>query len=187
MTLEEFSRALYYIARTTPGKIWPHFNQPMLAVRLLSGAGEGFFFDQQHPATEQEWLDYGYNPPGLGLIAEPLADDSSDVRPKPTYAGLVAAAQAEHLVELSRNLVTQVNRQCTDRIAEAYHPGAAEDRHREWQVRLSGVNIATQDAERVRLIAVCHAFEVKISAAVTLAEFEAINPDSEALWSGAGD
>ena len=184
MTFEEFTRAMQYLADTTSG-IWPHGITPMTAFYLLSDGGVRS--EQQYPATEQEWLDYGYNPPGRGLAHKPAADDNSSVRSKPTYAGLVAAALAGHLAELPLYLVEQVNRQCTDRIAEAYHPGAAEDRHREWQVRLSGVNTATQDAERVRLIAVCHAFEVKISAAVTLAEFEAINPDSEALWSGAGD
>ena len=185
MTHEEFNRALRYIERTTSGT-WPLEQHPMLAAREIPGlVPQRFGYDQQHPATEQEWLDYGYNPPGRGLVAHPLADDSSSVRSKPTYAELVAAAMAEHLVGLPSDLVLRVNRQCTDRIAKVYNWYAAEDRNKEWQVRLSGINTVAQDAERVRLIAVCHAFETKISAAATLTQYEAIDPESEAVWSGA--
>ena len=105
---------------------------------------------------------------------------------KPTWADLQSWHQAYRLGWLPGELVWQVNDQCTRRIAETYHH-AARDRNKEWQVRLSGINTVAQDAERVRLIAVCHAFEAKIRAAATLTQYEAIDPASEALWSGAGD
>ena len=106
---------------------------------------------------------------------------------KPTWADLQSWERADRLAALPGELVWQVNKQCTDRIAKAYHPGAARNRNKEWQVRLSGINTVAQDAERVRLIAICHAFEAKIRAAATLTQYEAIDSASEALWSGAGD
>ena len=106
---------------------------------------------------------------------------------KPTWAELQSWHQADRLAALPSELVKAVNKQCADRIAKAYHPGGARDRNKEWQVRLSGIITVAQDVERVRLIAACHAFEAKISAATTIAEYEAIDPASEALWSGAGD
>ena len=184
MTPGEFSSAVHYIERTTSGT-WPHDVQPMYAARGSGTAPTYFGWEALHPATEQEWLDYSYNPPGLALAAYPLADDSSDVRSKPTYAELVAAATAAYLDQISPALVALVNRRCTDRIARVYHRHANDYRSKEWHVRLSGIDTTVQDAERVRLIAVCHAFEAKISAAATVAEYEAIDPESEAVWSGA--
>ena len=106
---------------------------------------------------------------------------------KPTWADLQSWDRTDRLAALPSELVKAVNEQCADRIAKAYHPGGARDRNKEWQVRLSGVGTAVEDVERVRLIAVCHAFEAKIRAATTIAEYEAIDPASQAMWSGAGD
>ena len=44
------------------------------------------------------------------------------------------------------------------------------------------MNMTAQDAERVRLIAVCHALEVSINAATTTAQLEAIDLTSDSVW-----
>ena len=72
--------------------------------------------------------------------------------------------------------------EATNRIAIVYHSQAARNRSKEWQVRLSGVDLTEQDIERVRLITVHDMLEVQIKAAETLAILEAIDVESDAIW-----
>ena len=60
---------------------------------------------------------------------------------------------------------------CEAAITAAY---GARDRQHETQRRLAGQSTAAQDAERVRLIARCHAVEAQIEGARTIAQRKAI-------------
>lgn len=73
-------------------------------------------------------------------------------------------------------------------IARVYHPDAGEDRNKEWEVRFGGGDMTKKDAERKRMIAVCHALEAQVKAAATLAQLEAIDYHSDSVWAPpAGD
>ena len=72
----------------------------------------------------------------------------------------------------------------TARIAGLYHPDAARDRNKEWQARLSGVDLADKDAQRLRIIEAYGGFKAEIEAASTLAELTEIEERRDAAGFG---
>ena len=132
------------------------------------------------PLTQEDWDDYQWNPPEYMTHEYPDADpDASD---KPTWQQILDASIPAKQGRISNNLIFTANQEVTRRIALAYHPLAGRARNKEWQVRLSGIDLTAQDAERVRLIAVCHAIEVRINAATTTTQLEAIDIASDSVW-----
>lgn len=99
---------------------------------------------------------------------------------KPTWAALVAAERAARLGRLPAALIRQANAQARTRIATAY--AGTPDRIEELTRRLNGQATPAQDAERARLVAVCHALEARIRAADTVEALEAIDVASDAAW-----
>ena len=113
--------------------------------------------------------------------AQALDEPDPDAAPKPTWAALVAAEQAARLGSLPAALIARANAQAKARIAAAYV--GRPDRIDELTWRLNGRATAAQDAERARLVAVCHALEQRIGEAETIEALEAIDVTSEAEWS----
>ena len=111
--------------------------------------------------------------------------DASD---KPTWQEIVDAVEPSKLAQIPLQLIELANSEVTTRIAVNYHPQGGRDRNKEWEVRLSGQDMATKDAERVRLIAVCHALSrSSINAATTIEQLEAIDITSDSVWSADDD
>ena len=118
----------------------------------------------------------------LRRVPAALALDAPDpaAAPKPTWAALVAAARAAQLGRLPAALIRQANVEAKARIAAAYV--GRPDRIEELTWRLNGRATAAQDAERARLVAVCHALERRIGEAATVEALEAIDVASDAAW-----
>ena len=101
--------------------------------------------------------------------------------PKPTWA----KAMAIYRQWMKDTFLPEVvNVYAARNIARIYHPEAVHDRNKEWEVRfsLSAAESAPNDAERKRMIGVCHALEAKVKKATTLAELEAIDYHSATVW-----
>ena len=139
--------------------------------------------------TRQNWASLSWNP-----VITPVwnADgtwkwsrESVDVGPKPTWAQMTAVYRRWMKETFLPEVVNLYARRA---IAAAYHPDAAHDRDKEWQVRLSGADMTAKDAERVRMVGVCRALEARVRAATTLAQLEAIDYHSDSVWAPpAGD
>ena len=117
--------------------------------------------------------------------ARALDQPDPDAAPKPTWDALVEAERAARLGALPAALIRQANAQAKARIAAVY-VGTA-DRIEELTWRMNGRATAAQDAERVRLVAVCHALERRIGEAATIEALEAIDVTSDAAWSADDD
>lgn len=113
--------------------------------------------------------------------AQALDEPDPEAAPKPAWAALVEAERAARIGALPAALIRQANAEAKARIAAAY-VGTA-DRIEELTWRLNGRASAAQDAERVRLIAVCHALERRIGEAATIEALEAIDVAGDAAWS----
>ena len=113
--------------------------------------------------------------------ARALAGPDPAAADKPTWAALVAAERAARLGALPAALIRQANAQAKARIAAAYVGRASRIEELTW--RMNGRASAAQDAERVRLIAVCHALERRLGEAATIEALEAIDVASDAAWS----
>ena len=132
------------------------------------------------PLTLDEWNNYQWNPPEYMTSQYTEADpDASD---KPTWQEITDAVVPAKLARMSMHLIEQVNSEVTNRIAVNYHPQAGRDRNKEWEVRLSGADLTHKNTERARLIAVCHAIEVRINAATTIEQLDAIDIESDSVW-----
>ena len=103
------------------------------------------------------------------------------ISPKPTWTKVIEIYKAWLK---STFLPTIIDTYASRYIAQIYHSKAAADRNKEWQARLSmaAAELAPKDAERVRMIGVCHALEARVKAATTLAELEAIDWFSPSVW-----
>ena len=86
------------------------------------------------------------------------------------------------LAEKREDLLQVVDEQATRRIALVYHPKADRNRDKEWQVRLSGVDLTAEDAQRVRLIGAHDAIKLQLEAALTLEEIEMVDPADDVNW-----
>lgn len=118
------------------------------------------------PLTEELWEDVQWNP-AQGQAGHTEPDPRAS--PKPSWGRLQLTLRA---LNAQKEIVSAVlNEACEVAIIAAY---AARDRQHETQKRLAGETTPAQDAERVRLIARCHAVEAEIEAAGTLTKREAI-------------
>ena len=137
------------------------------------------------PITEAEWNNYQWNPPQYMIDQHPDIDPDASV--KPTWQQITDAVAPARLAQDLPQMIKLANSEATRRIAVNYHPQAGIDRNKEWEVRFFGVDLTAQNAERIRLIAVCHALEVRINAAQTIVELDAIDIESDSVWSADDD
>ena len=114
-------------------------------------------------------------------VAQALDGPDPDAAPKPTWAALVAAERAARLGALPAALIREANRQAKARIAAAYVGRPSRIEELTW--RMNGRASPAQDAERARLVALCHALERRIGEAETIEALEAIDVTSDAAWS----
>ena len=128
---------------------------------------------------EERWNQTRFNPPSALPDLDTLDPNAS---PKPTWARLVEVDGIASLAGLRDERVYQANAEATRRIAVNYHPMADMDRNKEWQVRFSGDDLTAENAERARLVTVCHNIETRIAAATTEAELNAIDPFADSEW-----
>ena len=126
--------------------------------------------------TEIQWEAYIWNP-------EP-ADPNASI--KPTWIQLTEAENNAIILDLRTNLLEQNDIQATNRIAILYHPKAAVDRNREWEVRFSGINLTVQDSKRIQLTTIHNTNKITITAAVTLIELKGIDVESDIGWTISG-
>ena len=131
------------------------------------------------PAAFPAWsiARFVYRVPAERALDEP----DPDAAPKPTWAALVEAERAARLGALPAALIAEANAHARARIASAYV--GRPDRIEELTWRLNGRASPAQDAERARLVAVCHGLEARIRAAGTIEALEAIDVASDAVWS----
>ena len=178
MTPEQFQRAMGHLV--AGGLKLPH--------GVLPGSYPGGLRPFR---SEAEWRAYGWNPPEYLVGREGFEacwEADPEAGPKPTWAALVEAERAARLGALPGALIRQANAQAKARIAAAYVD--TPDRIEELIWRLNGRATAAQDAERARLVAVCHALERRIGEAATIEALEAIDVTGDAAWvprAGGGD
>ena len=133
-----------------------------------------------------QWRRYEWNPPEFLPITPALlqeyGDTDTDASDKPTWQELVAAKDVGLLTERRASLLRELDVEATERIARLYHPLGARERNKEWQVRLSGADLARQDGERVRMVAVYHALAGEIRLALNMDELAAIDVTEDSVW-----
>ena len=136
--------------------------------------------------TEREWAQYQWNPPqGLAHVSEYAdVDTGPKVSAKFSWQQIMWADGVAELKETRADCLRQLDGIGTARIAELYHPDAARDRNKEWQVRLSGVDLTAQDAERAQIIEVYRTLKADIERASTLAELTGIKVRRDAAGLG---
>ena len=124
-------------------------------------------------ATRYEWNPPEFLPTTPALLQE-FGDTDTDASDKPTWQELVAAKDLGLLPRARGNALASLDDVATRRIAGLYHPDGPRDRNKEWQIRLSGVDLADKDAQRLRIIEAYGGFKAEIEAASTLAELTEI-------------
>ena len=123
---------------------------------------------------EERWPRFIYNPPpGLSYLPEYSAFDS-EASAKPSWQEVVEADAIAELAETRSQYLRQLDTMATARIATLYHPDAAQDRNKEWQVRLSGITLTTQDEQRVQIVEIYQGLKADIMAASSLSELSII-------------
>ena len=123
---------------------------------------------------EARWLAYQWNPPeGLAYLAE-FSEPDLNASTKFSWRQIVWADGVGKIENARIGSLTQLDQIATARIADLYHPDAARDRNKEWQVRLSGADLAEEDAERLRIIEAYGGLKAEIEAAATLTELTEI-------------
>ena len=164
-------RPAYYHLESL-GYSWPHGVIP--GQNLDDPKDEDFSFDRER------WEGRIFNPPPeLGSEAE----YDENAMPPLSYDEILHFHDLSVLDGKKEQIIEEVNTQCTRRIAESYHPEGWGNRDKEWQARLKpGVDLTLPNAERERLIAVCHSLEEKIRAASDVAALEEIDVTSEEVW-----
>lgn len=132
--------------------------------------------------TEEKWRSFSWNPVVTPVVVAGgwrwSRERQSGLSRKPTWA----AASRFYETYLRAELPNLIDWRARRAIAAAYHPKAPERPEKEWEVRLSGRDTTALDAERLRLIAVCHALEARVAAAANLAELEALEWFSDGVW-----
>ena len=152
--------ALDYLVNNS-GLIFPH---GILPGTVLTGIRFKF--------TKKQWEAYVWNP-------EP-ADPNASI--KPTWIELIQAESNASILDLRINLLEQNDIQATNRIAILYHPKAATDRNREWEVRFSGIDLTVQNSKRIQLTTIHNTNKITITAAVTLIELKSIDVETDSIW-----
>ena len=123
---------------------------------------------------EERWLRYTYNPlPGTSHLPEYNLVDT-EASPKPTWQGIIEADALAELAETRGQRLVMLDQIATARIANLYHPDAAQNRNKEWQARLSGVDLANEDTQRVLIITAYRGFKIEIEAATSPEELTEI-------------
>ena len=154
------------------------------SLRLPHGFVPGACPDGQRAFPAQlDWDFYQWNPPEYLVGVEGFEDygqPDPDASPKPTWDAIRSAYEAARLGPLRAELIDRANAQAKRRIAIAY--AGVDDRLEELTQRLNGRATAAQNAERLRLIAVCHALEERIGVAETVEALEATDVTTDAAW-----
>lgn len=129
--------------------------------------------------TEQDWNKYQWNPPqNLGYIhPDPTAS------PKPTWQELLNTSD-KYITKVKKDsLCYSLDLEATKRVGLVYHDRADQFPDKEWNVRLSGIDLTSQNAERVRLVSKYHEIKTLINEATTVEQLEAIDISNDASWS----
>lgn len=132
--------------------------------------------------TEEKWNLLSWNP--FIVVVDYLPTEwafqqiEGSTVVKPTWAELLEHYESK----LRSRRVESANIEAKRRIAINYHPSAGIDRHKEWETRLSGIDLTEKDLERDRLRAVCKNLEERIASATTLEQVEAIEVRSDGVW-----
>ena len=155
----------------------------LIGFRLPYGVMPGSFpggIDSEF--SEERWLAYKFEPPqGLAHLPE-FSAPSPSASAKFSWRQIVWADGIAEIEEARADFLRQLDEIATTRIAGLYHPDAARNRNKEWQVRLSGIDLTVQDTERVRLIMVHDDLTTRLTTATTLAELNALDITDDATW-----
>ena len=124
--------------------------------------------------SEYSWNLYRWNPlPGLVHLPE-YAEPDPEAAMKFPWQQLVWADEKGAFLDAQSDLLQSLDYIVTSYIANLYHPDGSQDRNKEWQVRLSGIDLTDKDAQRLLTIKVYDGFKSDIEAATTLEEFNGI-------------
>ena len=173
MTTEEFQVAIAHLQEE--GLSLPY--------GAIPGSRPGGIVDAVGTSWAQ-WRPYEWNPPEFLPITPALlqefGDTDTDASDKPTWQELVGAKERGMLSDARAEYLRLLDEIATARIASLYHPDAARDRNKEWQVRLSGADFADKDVQRLRIIEAYGGFKTEIEAASTLADLAEIEARRDA-------
>ena len=131
-------------------------------------------------SSESDYENYQWNPPQL--VPDMGYDEIAS--PKPTWAWLVEKWDEMRVEQLQSEINTELNDQATTRIGFVYHEDAQRYPDKEWHVRLSGVDLTRQDAERLRLIGKYQEGKAQCEVATNAEELGALlaRVKSESFW-----
>ena len=133
--------------------------------------------------SEYSWDLYRWDPvPGLVHLPEYAEPDPAAAMKFP-WQQIVWADEKGLLLDSRNGLLQLLDQIATARIAKLYHPNGSQDRNKEWQVRLSGIVLTVQDAERERLSVKYHAHKTWIEdVSRTQEDFDLYDLKSEEIW-----
>lgn len=174
---EELSDALHKIGAETDG-VWPHDMAPFHIITKKNDGGLiTTFFEGM--MTEEKWNAYEYNPPEWCRAVFPSADVRTNVRPKPTWAEITAAAETASSNALLDSILFGLRAEAERRITEAY--GETSFRG-ETELRLRGGHTPAQDAERDRIREKYKSLKASVEG-MSHTQRQSFDPTDESHWS----
>lgn len=167
-------------------------------LRLPHGVMPGAFLGEKNPEYENSINAPEYLPSGIDSVFDearwnaykwdiPVGFDTVDpeASPKPSWADIVRLDSLCKSHYPRQTKLSLLYAECTRRIAVNYHPKAADNRNKEWQVRLSGEDMTEKDAERERLRARYQVLKTRVGS-MTVTQLKAFDPADDSLWVDSG-
>ena len=134
--------------------------------------------------SEDSWNAYQWNPP-LDLVHLPeYAEFDPMAAIKFTWQQIILADKEGVFNIAQSDCLRLLDDIVTAYIANLYHPDGSRNRDKEWQVRLSGIDLTDKDAQRLKTIKVYDGFKIDIEAATTLVELTEIEVRIDAAGLG---
>ena len=134
--------------------------------------------------SEDSWNVHQWNPPpGLAHLPE-YAESDPTASMKFPWQQIIWADEKGALSIAQSDCLLSLDYSTTAHIANLYHPDGSWNRNKEWQVRLSGIDLTSKDIERLKIIKVYGGFKIDIEAATTLAELTEIEGRIDAAGLG---
>ena len=130
------------------------------------------------------WRDRVWNPPEELSHLPEYSQSDTEASKKFSWRQIVWADGVAELEDSRRGYLESLDSVATIKIARLYHPDAPDNRNKEWQVRLSGVDLTNEDTQRVQIVKTYRKFKTDIEAASTIVELTEIKVRIDAAGLG---
>ena len=132
----------------------------------------------------ERWLTMDFNPPNDLAHLSDFSKPDLEASAKFSWRQIMWADGVAELEETRVACFSRLDEITTAHIANLYHPDGSRNRNKEWQIRLSGIDLTDKDAQRLRTIKVYDGLKSDIKAATTLAELAEIEGRRDAAGLG---